>query len=247
MKLLDLTLQTSAQNLALDESLLSRLDRVYNVAGEPTELDLEVLRIWEPEQTMVVLGRSSKRTDEIKLEYCLEHQIDVLRRSSGGAAIVTGVGCLMYSVVLDLQRRPELRAVNMAHCYVLRQVQSAVCASGANATIQGTSDLTLGDRKFSGNSLRLTRNGLLYHGTLLNTFDLELIPKCLKAPPRQPEYRLERSHADFLVNLNLPMRRLKTELIKVWHATENLDDWSMEHVRLLVDSKFGLSTWNERL
>ena len=38
----------------------------------------------------------------------------------------------------------------------------------------------LSPRKFSGNSLRVKRTHLLYHGTLLYDFDLSLIAKCLR-------------------------------------------------------------------
>ena len=49
---------------------------------------------------MVVIGRSSRTADEVDLEYCRAEGIPVLRRCSGGAAVVVGPGCLMYSVVL---------------------------------------------------------------------------------------------------------------------------------------------------
>ena len=51
MKLLDLTLPTPAQNLALDEALLD--------AAEAGDLPDEVLPLWEPPQPLVVVGRSS--------------------------------------------------------------------------------------------------------------------------------------------------------------------------------------------
>jgi lipoate-protein ligase A len=49
MKLLDLTLPTPAENLALDEALLD--------AAEAGELPDEVLRLWEFPQAVVVIGR----------------------------------------------------------------------------------------------------------------------------------------------------------------------------------------------
>ncbi len=79
----------------------------------------EVLRLWEPAATMVVLGSSSRLETEVRLAACQNDHVPVLRRSSGGAAIVTGPGCLMYAVVLDLRLRPDLRAIDRAHRYVL--------------------------------------------------------------------------------------------------------------------------------
>ncbi len=67
----------------------------------------------------------------------------------------------------------------------------------------GISDLVLGDRKFSGNSLRCKRDHFLYHGTLLYQFPLEQIGELLKMPARQPNYRQGRPHGEFVMNLPL--------------------------------------------
>ena len=44
---------------------------------------------------------------------------------------------------------------------------------------------------------------LLYHGTVLYDFNLELIDECLTMPPRVPDYRASRDHRDFVTNLPL--------------------------------------------
>ena len=67
--------------------------------------------------------------------------------------------------------------------------------------LQGTSDLALNDRKFSGNAQQRKRTHLLHHGTLLYAFATEPLARYLKPPPRQPAYRAGRSHADFVTNL----------------------------------------------
>ncbi|HMO13002.1 MAG TPA: lipoate--protein ligase family protein [Pirellulaceae bacterium] len=266
MKLIDLTLPTQSENLALDEWLLQQIE-LANLAGpqavslgtanaepKPTA-GFEILRLWEPRQDVVVIGRSSKIAEEVDVEFCTREKIPILRRVSGGASIVSGPGCLMYAVVLDLKQRPELRALDKAHCYVLTRIRNAVNACGIKATIQGTSDLTVGDRKFSGNSLRLTKNALLYHGTLLNNFDLNVISRCLKTPPRQPDYRLSRSHADFLVNLNLEPALLKENLVNAWQATGAFDPtkssdevikFLRNEIASLAKAKYSQPSWNHQ-
>src|ERR1700730_4995193 len=135
MKLLELTLDTPAENLALDEALLLAAEE----AGEPQE----TLRIWEPRQHFVVLGSSSRIAEEVQLENCRSRGIEVLRRTSGGAAIVAGPGCLMYSLVLSLEERPELRAIDRAHCFVLNQLAQAIGALVPGVVVRGTSDLVI--------------------------------------------------------------------------------------------------------
>ena len=161
MRLLDLTLPLR-ENLALD----GVLDRPN------TPSDREVLRFWEPAEPMVVVGRSSRLAAEVRLDYCRQHGIPVLRRPSGGAAIVTGPGCLMYALVLSYALRPPLRAVDYAHSFVLGMMAAALGQRTPGVCCRGISDLVVGDLKFSGNSVRCKRQYLLYHGTLLYDFPL---------------------------------------------------------------------------
>ena len=87
---------------------------------------METLRFWEPAQNMAVVGRSSHVDAEVHQDACLELGIPVLRRISGGAAIVSGPGCLMYSLVLSYEIRPKLRAINQAHSFVLCTLANAL-------------------------------------------------------------------------------------------------------------------------
>src|SRR5438128_2355942 len=112
MRLCELTLATPAENLALDEALLLNAE---TAAGED---EGEVLRLWESPQPMVVLGSSSKFGVEANAEGCAKLDVPILRRASGGAAILAGPGCLMYAVVLSCRQRPALRSVDAAHHYV---------------------------------------------------------------------------------------------------------------------------------
>ena len=102
MQYLDLTLPTPAENVALDEALLEE--------AEASASPVETLRLWEPRQPLVVVGRSSRADGEVRIEVCRELGIPVLRRISGGAAVVSGPGCLMYALVLSYHLRPELRS-----------------------------------------------------------------------------------------------------------------------------------------
>jgi lipoate---protein ligase len=135
---LALTLATPTENLALDEALLD-----WAEADEP---DTEYLRIWESPHPIVVVGRSSRLEQEVDVEACDERGIPILRRSSGGAAIVAGPGCLMFAVVLSYQLRPELRDIRRAHCVILGRLADALrphFLPAADVKQAGTSDLVL--------------------------------------------------------------------------------------------------------
>jgi lipoate---protein ligase len=236
MRYLDLILATPAENLALDEALLDEAE-----AGDEVG---EILRIWEPRAPLVVVGRSSHAEIEVRLDECRRQGIPVLRRASGGAAIVTGPGCLMYALVLSYRRRPALRTVSEAHQFVLGRVAAALGALVPGVHCRGTSDLAIGEHKFSGNSLRAKRGHLLYHGTLLYDFPLRLVADCLAMPPRQPCYRQGRDHADFVANLPIAPGEIRRALIEAWDAREPCIEWPAARTRQLVDERYVQPDWN---
>ena len=238
VRYLDLTLPTPAENLALDEALLDEAES----AGQPSE----TLRIWEPDQPMVVVGRSSRIDVEVRTDRCRKLGIPVLRRTSGGAAIVAGPGCLMYAVVLGFELRPMLRATDHAHRFVLGKAVSALEPLVPGVRCRGTSDLAIGNLKFSGNSIRVKRDHLLYHGTLLYDFALELLDECLAMPPRQPDYRQGRSHQSFVANLPLSSTAIRRAMVAAWKARRRSADWPGDRTTRLVVERYARNEWNQR-
>jgi lipoate-protein ligase A len=254
MQRLMLTLDTPAANIALDEALLD--------LAEATGPEAEFLRVWESPQPVVVVGRSSRVLEEVDEAVCRERGIPILRRSSGGAAIVAGPGCLMYAVVLSYGERPQLRDLSLAHAFVLGRLAGELRTKLPLVDRQGTSDLVLrplpyphpagegmGEgattaRKFSGNSLRGKRTHFLYHGTLLYDFDLPLIAACLREAPRQPVYRQSRDHGAFVANLPLSKQEVEAAVLAAWPTSDDVADWPRERVAQLVDERYGLAEWN---
>ena len=213
MRQITTRIEDAEDHLALDEALLLEADE--GRCGE-------TLRVWEFSRPTVVLGRSSKVDAEVDRDYCRTQQIAVLRRCTGGASVVGGPGCLMYSVVLNHDTQPALQKIDVAHQHVMQRVLAAVRRQVPEVAFQGTCDLTWNDRKCSGNSLRVSRGHLLYHGTLLYAADLDLIARCLKHAPRQPEYRSGRDHRSFITNVRVDACRLAADLAAVFGVSDTL-------------------------
>ncbi len=223
---------------ALDEALLEQAE----ATGKPTES----LRLWEPQQLVVVVGRSSQVPVEVDMAACRADGVTILRRTSGGLAIVAGPGCLMYSLVLSYESRPHLRSLDTAHRFVLGTLIGALERFSTDIACQGTSDLALHSRKFSGNSVRCKRNHLLYHGTLLYNFPLAAISRYLAPPPRAPDYRRGRPHHTFVTNLPADAGGLRAALISAWQAGGPAADWPRAKVAELVVEKYSRDDWNFR-
>ncbi len=209
------------KNLAFDEAMLEIIE---DLAEETESPALEALRVWDMPSYCVVLGRSSIAGQEAKLENCQQYGVPVLRRCSGGATILAGSGCLMYSVVLSIDTKPQLAMIDEAHSYVMQRLLAAVQATGIKADQAGICDLVFESSKFSGNALRMKRHAVLYHGTLLYSMDLKLLELLLGQPARQPEYREGRSHEAFVGNIPVSRGALVRELRIAFEANE---DWSL--------------------
>lgn len=182
MRLVHLMESSVEQQLAEENALLA--------AGE------EVLGFWESRETTVVLGRGNRAEEWVNLEACLRDHVPVVRRDSGGGAVVLSAGCLNYSLVCSLERHPTWRNVRQSLEDILQPLAAAL-----GTDFRRPGDLTIEERKVSGCAQRRNASGVLHHGTVLYDFDANLAERYLKMPKRQPEYRRGRSHREFLSNL----------------------------------------------
>ncbi|MBI4000035.1 MAG: lipoate--protein ligase family protein [Candidatus Omnitrophica bacterium] len=236
MKYIDLTFPTPEHNLACDEALLELCE---DGSGQ------EVLRFWEPHTYFVVLGYSGKANSEVNVSRCKAKNIPILRRSSGGGTVVQGPGCLNFSLVLEIRKLKPLANIVETNRYMMKQHQKALRPIiGREIEVQGFSDLACETLKFSGNAQRRKRRFVLFHGTFLLQFNIALIEELLPVPKKQPSYRENRPHLDFLTNLNVPSKTVKESLQKLWKAEDPFEEVPSEKINGLVQEKYGTSEWN---
>ncbi len=235
MHFLDLTLPDPAANLALDEALLLHAE---------TSGGGEVLRLWHWPAPVVVLGSACRLADDVDEAACLADGVPILRRSSGGGTVLWGNGCLLFSLVLSYDRAPELAQIGSSYRYILGRLAAALGLDGVRQA--GVSDLAVGDRKFSGNAQHRKRTFLLHHGSLLYDFDLTLVGRYLRPPPRQPKYRSRRAHDEFLCNVPLTATQMKRQLRDAWGADVEQTAWPEEAVRRLSVEKYMRDEWTRR-
>jgi lipoate-protein ligase A len=238
MKLCDLTLRTPEENLACDEALLDLCE-----AGGNDEL----LRLWALPQYFVVLGYANKAATEVNLPLCRKLTVPVLRRCTGGGTVLQGPGVLNYSLILRIDESGPCHSIPATNKFVLERHREALARLVmAPVEWRGQTDLAIGGLKFAGNAQRRRQRFLLFHGSFLLHLDLNLVEQVLPLPSRQPDYRVNRSHTDFLINLNVPDHDIKAALGKAWSATTPLDPIPFDQIDLLTHEKYALDEWNLR-
>ena len=164
MQLLNLTYQTPAENLAIDEQLLKAVDQGDFPSG--------ICRIWESPTYFVVLGLSKTIEHDVHEDTCRNDGIPILKRCSGGGTVLQGPGCFNYGFVLPINNDSNLASITSTTSYILSLVQKALSPHVSGTEQKGISDLVIDNIKFSGNAQRRLKHAILFHGTILYDFDL---------------------------------------------------------------------------
>ena len=232
-RLLDLTLPSAAENLALDEALLNEMDEH---GGDP------VLRFWESDHYFVVLGRASRLRDDVYTEACRQDNIAVLRRASGGGTVLQGPGCLSYALVLRLEWHSALRDIRRTNRFILERIAQALRRWEPELAFREVSDLAVNGFKISGNAQRRTRRALLFHGTILHGLPIALVSRYLQEPRRQPAYRTGRPHGQFLRTIDAPLQDMKQAIAAAWNVRSTVAGLPMPRLQSAIATVVHRST-----
>jgi lipoate---protein ligase len=254
MKILDLALATPETNLALDEALLEAAEEK---TGE------ECLRFWESPRPFLVLGHGNRVASETQREACDRLGVPILRRCSGGGAVLQGPGCFNYALILLVPDEGPLTQITTTNKFIMERQRTVLeRLLGRPVAVRGTTDLAVptgnegardnapaapdagGWLKFSGNAQRRKRRALLFHGSFLLHLDLELLGQVLAHPSQEPDYRAHRAHAEFVTNLPLSAADIKRALREAWRAEAALEAIPHDRVRRLVAEKYARPEWN---
>jgi lipoate-protein ligase A len=260
----DLTFPTPEENLACDEALLDwaedesesfaslgapasrRPVQSVPVARETPALP-GILRIWESTRYFVVLGYANHVASEVNIGFCRQNTIPILRRCSGGGTVLQGPGLLNYTLVLPAEPTGPLHTITAANRFIMERHRGALAALlSAPVEVGGHTDLTIGGLKFCGNAQRRRKQFLLFHGSFLLHFDIDLVEKALPMPSIEPDYRRGRRHHEFMMNLKIHRDLLKKALAQAWQATTLMERLPYDRIDVLAREKYGSDEWNAK-
>ena len=121
----------------------------------------------------VIFGRNQQLENEVNVEYCRQHQIQIFRRKSGGGCVYADFSNVMLSYITtgDNVGFAFNRFINM-ELMVLRKM-------GIEAVGTSHNDVMIGDRKVSGTASYHLPGCCIVHGTLLYDTDMEHMLKAI--------------------------------------------------------------------
>jgi lipoate-protein ligase A len=146
----------------------------------------------------VVIGKGSDPDDELVFDNIKTDRIPVIRRDSGGCAVVLSneMAVVSFSVIND----PDKNNTDYFHLFN-SLIMDALEKQGINdLAFNGISDITLNGSKVAGSAIYRKRENVLYHVVLNLSGSTSQMERYLKIPSRQPDYRKNRSHKDFVTS-----------------------------------------------
>jgi len=131
----------------------------------------QILFLWV-NAPVVVFGRNQNPWKEVALDYTEAHDVQLIRRLSGGGTVYHDTGNLNYSVISRNGLYNEAFNFNL--------ISGAAERFGLELSVGSRKELKLGSAKVSGSAFYMKGMRRLHHGTLLIDSDLEVLWKCLK-------------------------------------------------------------------
>lgn len=190
-------------NLALERSLFDFVDA-----------DTVILYLWQNSHT-IVIGKNQNAYAECKVDEFIKDGGTLARRPSGGGAVYHDLGNLNFSIICN-------ESIAKEHTYQ-RIVKEALSYFGIVSEFNGRNDLTVDDKKFSGNAFYVKDDVLCQHGTILINSDFKELSKYLTPDISKLERNHVKSVESRVVNLSeisdkITVESMKEAMIKVTNA-----------------------------
>jgi len=135
------------------------------------------IRFYKWASNSVSIG-AYQNSKEINLEACKNHNVQIVRRMTGGRAVFHDKADFTYSIAAPI-RFFKYRIEN-AYREICSCIINALNDFGIKAVLENKNDILVDNKKISGNAARLMDKGIyLQHGTLIYDIDHEVMPKIL--------------------------------------------------------------------
>jgi lipoate-protein ligase A len=164
---------TAAENMALDDALLE----LRGKGRTPN-----TIRFLQFKPRCVLVGFHQSVQEEIRVDYCRAHGIDINRRNTGGGAIFFDENQLGWEVLCDKSFfNVTIPDVNLFRTLCL-PVISALDMLGLKADFRPRNDIEINGKKISGTGGTESDDAFLFQGTMLVDFDVNTMLKALRIP-----------------------------------------------------------------
>lgn len=226
----------------------------FNLAMEEYLFNLDdnndYVLLWQNEPTIVV-GKYQNTAEEINSEYVKEKSIHVVRRITGGGAVYHDLGNLNYTFISKGTGKKDFDFSKFT-----MPIVKALKKFGVTAELSGRNDITIDQKKFSGNAQYVKQGKVLHHGTLLFNSEMEELTKALKVAEDKYQSKGIKSVRSRVTNIadylpgNITVSEFKELLLKYMFDEDTeliegqLKAADMNEINRLMKNKYMSWEWN---
>ena len=234
MQIIHSTSNSPSFNLAAEEYL-------FNSQTD----DLLILYVNEPS---VIIGNNQVVQNEVDVEFCVENNVEILRRMSGGGAVYHDLGNLNYCFIAN-----RVEGKSALNADFLQPIVDILHTLSVPVTIGVRKDLWLpGGFKVSGTASHVNKKRELHHGTLLIDTNLDNLHKTLSPKNKNLLIKGTASVSSKVKNINTFLQESGSMFfipdflreIELYFKTtiQNIDE--VEKIQEFADNKYKSREWN---
>jgi lipoate-protein ligase A len=243
IRVLETGYNPGAWNMALDEVLLLKCS-----SSNTANYDIPILRLYGWQPPAVSIGYFQSMDEEVNVEKCKQMGIDVVRRMTGGGAVLHESE-LTYSFIAKVYPKNIMESYNL----ICDPVVMCINKLGFDAKFAPLNDIIVDNKKVSGNAQTRKKNVLLQHGTILLDVDVEKMFSVLKVPYEKTKDKimmindvkarvmgLNRTFEHVAYNLKQSFsEKFAAEII-----SDNMTIEERENTTILATDKYTSGSWN---
>ena len=231
---------------AIDQTLTERL-----AAGDspPT------LRFWYRDAPAVPLGRFQAYHNEVDDAYVQDHNIDVVRRITGGGAMFVEPGkVITYSVYLP--RDAVSADIEASYAELDQWAIDALNGLGLAVEHEPLNDIVHREGKIGGSAQLRKGDAVLHHTTMSYDLDTREMMRVLRFGEEKISDKAVQSAEQRVARIADHVDRSRSEVIAALRsafesayggATGSLTAAELDSARQLADEKFSSAAWNQKL
>ncbi|HEX2106310.1 MAG TPA: biotin/lipoate A/B protein ligase family protein [Nitrososphaera sp.] len=227
----------AAFNMAIDESLME-------TAGE-----MPILRIYGWSPPAVSIGYFQSMNEEIDFAKCRQIGVDVVRRLTGGGAVLHEFE-LTYSFVT--KEYPQ--NIMESYRWICEAIVLSIKRLGFDASFVPLNDIVIANKKVSGNAQTRKKGVLLQHGTILLDIDVSKMFSVLKVPSEKIRDKIIKDAKERVTSLSGTTfddmtTSLKTSFAEKFECTlleDTLSSKEISRAKWLAERKYTSKEWNFR-
>jgi len=184
-RVMGLDINDAYMNMAIDEAIC----RLRHQGRSPNTIRLYR---WKP--SAVSIGYFQLLEQEVDVDACKRHGVDIIRRMTGGGAVYHSYeGEVTYSVIVN-QGHPKIpHDVIKSYELICSGIVFALKDLGVNAEFRPINDIDVNGKKISGNAQTRRWDVLVQHGTILLDTDIRTMFTVLKVSKEKISDKLIKS------------------------------------------------------